>query len=785
MRNSKFMELSGTLLLRKERREKKGDKHRNPSPKQEEPGNPWRNRIPFLGKERREKKGDKHRNPSRKQDEPGNPWWNRSPFLRKKREKKGDKHRNPSPKQEEPENPWWNITLFLRKEPERRRETSTETPARMKRNQETHDETKPLSWGKKEERRRETSTGTKEERRKETSTRTPAGTRRNQQITMEQNPFPEERKKREEGRQATEPKKREEGRQAPEPQPEPGGSSTSWWNRPPFLRKERREEGRQAPEPKKREERRQAPEPQPEPGGTSKSWWNRTPVLKKEERRRETSTGTPAGTRRNQQIMMEQHPFPEERKKREEGRQTPEPQPEPRGTSKSWWNRTTFLRKERREKNQKGDKHRNSSRNQEEPANHDGTEPLSWGKKEERRRETRTGTPAGTKRNQQIMMEQNPFPEERKKREEGRQAPEPQPEPRGTSKSWWNRTPFLRKERKEKKGDKHRNPSRNQEEPANHDGTEPLSWGKKEKRRRETSTGTPAGTKRNQQIMMEQNPFPEERKKREEGRQAPEPQPEPRGTSKSWWNRTPFLRKERKEKKGDKHRNPSRNQEEPANHDGTEPLSWGKKEKRRETSTGTPAGTKRNQQIMMEQNPFPEERKKREEGRQAPEPQPEPRGTSKSWWNRTPFLRKERKEKKGDKHRNPSRNQEEPANHDGTEPLSWGKKEKRRRETSTGTPAGTKRNQQIMMEQNPFPEERKKREEGRQAPEPQPEPRGTSKSWWNRTPFLRKERKEKKGDKHRNPSRNQEEPANHEGTKAVSSKNWEPHSAQELFEEKN
>ena len=46
-----------------------------------------------------------------------------------------------------------------------------------------------------------------------------------------------------------------------------------------------------------------------------------------------------------------------------------------------------------------------------------------------------------------------------------------------------------------------------------------------------------------------------------------------------------------------------------------------------------------------------------------------------------------------------------------------------RRETSTGTPAGTKRNQQIiMMEQNPFPEERKKRKEGRQAPEPQLEP---------------------------------------------------------------
>ena len=226
------------------------------------------------------------------------------------------------------------------------------------------------------------------------------------------------------------------------------------------------------------------------------------------------------------------------------------------------------------------------------------------------------------------------------------------------------------------------------------------------------------------------------------------------------------------EKKGDKHRNPSRNQEEPANHDGTEPLSWGKKEerrretstgtkeeRRRETSTGTPAGTKRNQQIMMEQNPFPEERKKREEGRQAPEPkkreegrqapepQPEPRGTSKSWWNRTPFLRKERREKKGDKHRNQrrekkgdkhrnrSRNQEEPANHDGTEPVSWGKKEERRRETSTGTPAGTRK---------------------------------TSKSWWNRTPFLRKERREKKGDKQRNPSRNQEEPANHDGTEPLS-----------------
>jgi len=52
---------------------------------------------------------------------------------------------------------------------------------------------------------------------------------------MEQNPFPEERKKREEGKQGPEPKKRE-GRQAPEPQ-----------------ERKKREEGKQAPERKKRE----------------------------------------------------------------------------------------------------------------------------------------------------------------------------------------------------------------------------------------------------------------------------------------------------------------------------------------------------------------------------------------------------------------------------------------------------------------------------------------------------------------------------------------------------
>ena len=36
---------------------------------------------------------------------------------------------------------------------------------------------------------------------------------------------------------------------------------------------------------------------------------------------------------------------------------------------------------------------------------------------------------------------------------------------------------------------------------------------------------------------------------------------------------------------------------------------------------------------------------------------------------RNPFLRKERREKKGNKHRNPSRNQEEQANHEGQRPF--------------------------------------------------------------------------------------------------------------------
>ena len=60
------------------------------------------------------------------------------------------------------------------------------------------------------------------------------------------------------------------------------------------------------------------------PAGTrkiGKSWWNRTPFRAKEEKSRETRPGTLAGTRRNQEIMMENNSFPGKRK----GRQVPEP----------------------------------------------------------------------------------------------------------------------------------------------------------------------------------------------------------------------------------------------------------------------------------------------------------------------------------------------------------------------------------------------------------------------------------------------------------------------------
>ena len=81
--------------------------------------------------------------------------------------------------------------------------------------------------------------------------------------------------------------------------------------------------------------------------------------------------------------------------------------------------------------------------------------------------------------------------------------------------------------------------------------------------------------------------------------------------------------------------------------------------RRRNISTGTRAGTRRNQEIKMEQNLLPDKRKK------------------------------------GDKHRNQNRNQKEPGNHDGTQPRFLKKKEEGRRETSTGTRAGTRKQNTI------------------------------------------------------------------------------------------
>ena len=92
------------------------------------------------------------------------------------------------------------------------------------------------------------------------------------------------------------------------------------------------------------------------------------------------------------------------------------------------------------------------------------------------------------------------------------------------------------------------------------------------------------------------------------------------------------------------------------------PLHFFSEEKKNsgETNPGSVAGTRRNQEIKMEQKPCPEGKKKRE--------------------------------------------------------------------TSPGTLLGTKRNQEIMMEKHFFPEKRKKSKMRRQAPELEPEPEGTRKS---------------------------------------------------------
>ena len=92
-----------------------------------------------------------------------------------------------------------------------------------------------------------------------------------------------------------------------------------------------------------------------------------------------------------------------------------------------------------------------------------------------------------------------------------------------------------------------------------------------------------------------------------------------------------------------------------------------------------------------------------------------------------PFLRKETKEKKGDKPRNPGPNQKEPENHDGTQSSSWDRKNKKSRETSPGTLDGTRRKEEITMEHNATTL-------GRQAPQPVLEPDGTRTWWWKTIP---------------------------------------------------
>ena len=118
------------------------------------------------------------------------------------------------------------------------------------------------------------------------------------------------------------------------------------------------------------------------------------------------------------------------------------------------------------------------------------------------------------------------------------------------------------------------------------------------------------------------------------------------------------------------------------------------------------------------------------------------------------LLRKKREKK--ETHRNPSPKQEEPGNPLWNRTLFLRKEEERRRETSTETPARTKRNWNRTL----FLRKEEERKEGRQTPEPQPEAGGTRKSIMEQNPFLEKRRREKKGDKHRNPRQNEEEPRN-------------------------
>ena len=191
--------------------------------------------------------------------------------------------------------------------------------------------------------------------------------------------------------------------------------------------------------------------------------------------------------------------------------------------------------------------------------------------------------------------------------------------------------------------------------------------------------------------MMEQNPFPEKTKKREE-----------RETSTK--TQAGFPGKARREKKGDKLRNPSRNQKE--------------------------------QQIMMEQRPFLArienpiqlksclgnndgtdsffEQRKKDKKRDKKE---ETDGTSKkqnSWWKDYFLKNTKNRDKKGDNKRN-----------------------KKRDKPSAGTRAGTSKKQEIrnswwnrlLIKEDKEPKQegrqqakQEARQEARPAPEPEPEP---------------------------------------------------------------
>ena len=153
-----------------------------------------------------------------------------------------------------------------------------------------------------------------------------------------------------------------------------------------------------------------------------------------------------------------------------------------------------------------------------------------------------------------------PFLRKETKEKKGDKPRNPSPESEGASKLRWNAILFLRKERKEKQGNRPRNPSWDKKEGGNHDGTQCHNT-------RETSPTTLPGTRWNQDMMMEQNA-------RRLGRQSPEPYPEP------------------------------------GNEDGTEC------QKTRETTPGTLPETKRIKEMMMEQN--------------AKIP-----GPKKTWWNKS------------------------------------------------------------------------------------------------------------------------------------------------------